>query len=214
MQLDNETWNTPGPHRTSVNSFGYGGSNAHAILEDAPGYLASRNLKGSFRKIKALPPLLQQLPADSHMNGPIIDEVYVKDNERMRIFILSSFDEASGQKQVERMHAYLGEKIARTDDHFMDDLAYTLNERRTRFVWKTAISASSAADLMEALKSNVKFSRAVQIPSLGFVFTGQGAQWCGMGQELLAAYPVFNESISRIGAYLTNLGAPFNVRGK
>ena len=39
-------WPADGVRRISVNSFGYGGSNAHAILDDAQSYLAERGIHG------------------------------------------------------------------------------------------------------------------------------------------------------------------------
>ena len=60
IQLDLEPWESVGSRRISVNSFGYGGSNAHVILEETEGYLFSRDLKGSFRKNKALLPIKKE----------------------------------------------------------------------------------------------------------------------------------------------------------
>ncbi|TLD10484.1 hypothetical protein PgNI_06632, partial [Pyricularia grisea] len=40
-------WPTPGPRRISVNSFGFGGANAHVILDDAYHYLKTNGLKGN-----------------------------------------------------------------------------------------------------------------------------------------------------------------------
>ncbi|KAB5584987.1 fatty acid synthase S-acetyltransferase [Coniochaeta sp. 2T2.1] len=43
---ENTLWPTAGLRRASINSFGYGGSNAHVILDDAYHYLHQRNLEG------------------------------------------------------------------------------------------------------------------------------------------------------------------------
>ncbi|KAF2965402.1 hypothetical protein GQX73_g8174 [Xylaria multiplex] len=40
-------WPTKGLRRVSVNSFGFGGSNAHVVMDDALHYLRSRGLKGN-----------------------------------------------------------------------------------------------------------------------------------------------------------------------
>jgi acyl transferase domain-containing protein len=132
---------------------------------------------------------------------------------RARLFLLQSFDEASNKRQAEKLSDYLEARASEVDDHYLNELAYTLDERRTNFPWKAAVPSQSVTDLIKALRTDVKPTRAGKKPTLGFVFTGQGAQWCGMGKELLDAYPVFRETIDKIGAYLTSIGAPFDVKG-
>lgn len=39
-------WPLDGPRRVSVNCFGFGGTNAHVVLDEAPAYLAVRGLAG------------------------------------------------------------------------------------------------------------------------------------------------------------------------
>ncbi|KAI9339502.1 hypothetical protein DFJ73DRAFT_947975 [Zopfochytrium polystomum] len=46
IPLDTVKWSEEGPRRASVNSFGFGGANAHVILEDAASYMARKGLRG------------------------------------------------------------------------------------------------------------------------------------------------------------------------
>ena len=64
-------WPSEGLRRASINSFGYGGSNAHVIMDDAYHYLSTYGLKGKHRTSKTpRRELLQGLGLiDGHANG-------------------------------------------------------------------------------------------------------------------------------------------------
>ncbi|KAJ5684494.1 uncharacterized protein N7477_000839 [Penicillium maclennaniae] len=200
VQSTPEQWETPGHHRVSVNSFGYGGSNAHVVIEDAIGYLTSRGLQ---QWLLGLSDSVEKAQLDFARQG--------WPSQRSRIFVLSGFDEQACKEQVRRIHDYLVAREGYLDHELMDDLAFTLNERRTRFMWKTAVIGDSVSTLIDVLSGTPKIRSSVRDPTLAFVFTGQGAQWDGMGKELLLTYPVFRESIAMIDAFLETLRAPFSV---
>jgi acyl transferase domain-containing protein len=142
------------------------------------------------------------------------DTFLVPSTPRQRIFLLSGFDEYSCQVQVKSLYGYLLRNESVIDDIFLDDIASTLSEGRTRFMWKTAVTGSTVQDLAESLSNEMKPRLSLKRPTLAFVFTGQGAQWAGMGKELLDAYPIFCDSISRIDGCLAEMGAPFKVYGR
>lgn len=201
--MDTEPWETAGPHRVSVNSFGYGGSNAHVILEDALGYLSARGIQ-----------TLPQLPTRLHRTWKRqLGNHGQQIPERHRIFLISGFDELSCAAQMKALAGYLQDVQGIADEELLDDLAFTLNERRSRFMWKAAVVGKSTSDLAASLSTGPKIRSSVRKPTVGFVFTGQGAQWVGMGRELLHGYPVFQESILRIDEFLATLQAPFSVYG-
>ncbi|KAF4207594.1 hypothetical protein CNMCM8927_002671 [Aspergillus lentulus] len=188
--------------------FGYGGSNAHVILEDTYGYLQSHGLQAPVGKPGT--PFLRKAPEQSqtpngrHNGSPI----------RTRLLMLSGFDDHSIAKQIENIRDYLRERESIADDRFMNNLAFTLNQRRTTLICRAAVTGNSAASVTKALEGSIKVRKATRKPVVGFVFTGQGAQWCGMGRELVGAYPVFRQSMERIDAHLIQLGAPFSALGE
>ncbi|KAK9490612.1 hypothetical protein V1508DRAFT_424315, partial [Lipomyces doorenjongii] len=150
-----EPWKPPKVRRASINNFGFGGSNAHVIIEDACSYLAAHGLEGNVRHVE-IPPTLNGIHLE---NG----------DQRPRLFVLSAIDEASGARQVKALAEFVAARENSPLD-FLDDLAVTLGERRTVLPWRAAI-----------LSQSLKFVKAQKNVKIGFVFTGQGAQgaqWC------------------------------------
>ncbi|OJJ48578.1 hypothetical protein ASPZODRAFT_1626836 [Penicilliopsis zonata CBS 506.65] len=214
-----EPWsNDNGIRRASINSFGYGGTNVHCILEEAEGYLRSRGIPpAQLRPPTVLSHKESLVPGAVNGHGSLCREGVLQEDisESARVFVLSSFDETSGKAWAKRLADYL-ESLPRYKDGFIDDLAYLLSERRTRHLWRAAFVASSRDQLVQALKADtVKFTKSnPERPLLGFVFTGQGAQWHAMGRELIDIYPVFDHSICRAARHLQKLGAAWDLKGK
>ena len=206
-----EEWGCEGIRRASINSFGYGGTNAHAIIDDSFHYLRERNLPALYRRI----PSLLSDGLKTAINGSPHEIVATKDSGlRKNVLTISAFDEKAGKQQAKNIALYLEERRNIAGADILSDLAFTFDKRRTVFPWKAAVSASSIDDLISLLKDDhLKFSKTSKAPTLGFVFTGQGAQWNAMGRELIAAYPVYKESISRSARHLQVIGAPWDLLG-
>lgn len=167
------------------------------------GYLGARGIQAS-----------PQLPSrPTHTRCLQLANHAQEQTERYRILMVSGFDEASCHAQIKGLREYLQERQWITSEEFLDDLAFTLNEHRSQFMWKATIVGKSVTDLIASVSSGFKIRSSVRKPNLGFVFTGQGAQWPGMGKGLLQAYPVFRESIAKIDNCLAAIRAPFSVYG-
>lgn len=110
---------------------------------------------------------------------------------------------------------YLQNYSCNNEHTLLINLAFTLSEKRTMLPYKLAVSASTLAELIQELEKNENtFRRSLRMPRLGFVFTGQGAQWARMGVELCEAYPVFNNTLLKADIFLAQLGCSWHIMGE
>ncbi|KFY82216.1 hypothetical protein V498_08637, partial [Pseudogymnoascus sp. VKM F-4517 (FW-2822)] len=216
-------WPTEGLRRASINSFGFGGTNCHAILDDAYHYLQSRGLKGNHTTSpRSMLGEGMQRPLLLGQGGKIVEEeeeailsYTTSVLARPRIFKVSANEEKLAVTLARNFAEHLATiptNTIDTDTAYLDNLAYTLHTRRTTLPWTVAVVASSIPELATKLAADgIKPTRrAAETPKLGFVFTGQGAQWAGMGRELLS-YPVFKAVVSKADGILASLGAPWSL---
>ena len=192
-----ETWDgVDGIRRASVNNFGYGGANAHVIMEDYSSYL---NSTAKSRPVGVA-------------NG---DTTQIKPKLDSRVIMLSAKDEVAAKAMVANLKNYLEKNKFDDEEAFLDDLAYTLGQRRSIFPWMSAVPAQSIKHLISTIDAGKMVPiKSGDAPKLGFVFTGAGAQWWAMGRELIDAYPVFRNSLLKSQAYFKELGAPWQLLGK
>lgn len=137
------------------------------------------------------------------------------------IFSLSSFDEGGVRRNAEQLATHLKNLMVKSQPPltqekamtYLSDLAYTLSKNRDVFPWRSYAVGSTLSDLASALASEHDLAKAVRVrspPKIGFVFTGQGAQWYAMGREL-QVYPVFRNSLENATQYMRSLGAEWSL---
>ncbi|MCJ1377213.1 hypothetical protein MMC17_000305 [Xylographa soralifera] len=90
------------------------------------------------------------------------------------------------------------------------DLAYTLGARRSIFFHRAYAVADphSLGAALEVSSMSIGKTAGSQAQSVAFIFTGQGAQWAGMGAELFAEFSIYRESIALMDAALRRLPDP------
>ena len=223
--------------RASVNSLGYGGTNAHIILENLGNLskVADTSTTNNHSEIgihqNGHSQGIQRNGAYRNDNGVGINLVHQNGYELklQRLQALQSIEEitdrplivqisAKHEEAIQQMKislsAHLRDQKEVAERSFIENLAFTLGQRRSVFSWSQAFPTTSVAGLIEALEDKKsKPSRSSKVPRLGFVFTGQGAQWAQMGRELITAYPVFKDSIDEANEYLMTLGCPWSLKG-
>lgn len=167
--------------RASVNSFGFGGSNAHVVVEEAKSW-ANETHVSSFKHSDAL----QDFFGD--------DDSAV--SEGASILVFSANDEQALESSVEALKRHIMNPVVQVG---LRDLAYTLSERRTHHFYRGFIVTDKAVFDSNALVSGKK---SAKIPRVGFVFTGQGAQWPQMGKLLVERFPAAEKTLRYLDTVL------------
>lgn len=201
----------PNRRRVSLNSFGYGGTNCHVILEPPSRTLGSSNrISGISNGITVSNGgYTEGSVVSSHQNGTL-DGNSSQQNVEPQLFVLSASSEKSLLASAANLKDWL---LSRTiDSHILKNLAYTLGVRRSRLPWRCSAVASDVdkltAELGQIASRKTRSSSSV---SLIFIFTGQGAQWYKMGRELIASSKCFSESIKKSDEILRKLAHSWSL---
>ncbi|KDR63812.1 MULTISPECIES: non-ribosomal peptide synthetase/type I polyketide synthase [Streptomyces] len=172
-----------GPARAGVNSFGFGGTNAHIVLEEppvrpaAPGRRTAREMAEETARPEG--PGWSILPLTARHPDALAE---------VAAGIRRELDGGNGARPT------------------LADLGHTLAHRRQHLETRLSVVHSSRASLAEALDAHLRgepHPRVVQGRRLEpedrrlvWVFTGMGPQWWGMGRGLLESEPVFREVVT------------------
>ncbi len=174
---------TTEPKRAGLSSFGMSGTNVHLILEEAI--------------------TVEDVPIESHFST---------DSERsIHVLTLSTRSESALKSLALHYKAWL---MGTKND--LIDICVTSNTGRSHFAHRLAVSAASIPQLGQRLNHAVekRFSQNRLQPfssrhqKIGFLFTGQGSQYVGMGQELYETEPVFRDAIHQCAEILEKDNIP------
>ncbi|MFJ4778924.1 type I polyketide synthase [Streptomyces sp. NPDC088762] len=179
LAVQRELTGWPRPDRpliAGVSSFGMGGTNCHVVLAEAPA-------------------TAQATAAEETSLAPAVLP-----------WVLSGAGEAALRGQAARLHAHLAGGAPPS----AVDVGWSLAAHRTSFRHRAVVLAPDAAGLLDGVDalasgraaSGVVTGAPAKPGPTAFLFTGQGAQRLGMGQELYEAFPVYAAAFDAVAAAL------------
>jgi len=152
-----------------ISSFGFSGTNAHVIVEEAP------DLKPGPTDIPERP--LHLLALSARHQDSLLD--------------------------IARQY-----ETSLNGDLAVADACFTANVGRSHFNHRLAVVGATASDLRQGLAAytnstpNASIAVAASEPRIAFLFTGQGAQYAGMGRLLYESSPTFRRTLDECAAAL------------
>lgn len=159
------------PRRAAVSSFGVSGTNAHVIVEQAP--------------------IIESGASGASEVEPPVSTLVVTGRTPDRI-----------ASAADRLADWLD-----STDVGLAEVAHTLNHHRARYPLFATVTAGTRAQAVEGLRALAGGYPApgVAAPHNGpcaggtvFVYSGQGSQWAGMGQRLMAEEPAFAAAVDEL----------------
>jgi acyl transferase domain-containing protein/NADPH:quinone reductase-like Zn-dependent oxidoreductase/SAM-dependent methyltransferase/acyl carrier protein len=168
---------TSGPRMAGVNSFGFGGANAHVLLVEPPPTPQAEHEKIQLER--AWPIMLSARSEESLRSSAMriatwVDERSISNGHSP---VLPDLVYSLGARR--NHHAHRLTLVASSPVEVVQEL-------------------TNYATGQPGPKIQTTFApRPAQSPRVAFVMSGQGPQWWGMGRELMQHEPVFREMIER-----------------
>ncbi|KAF5015276.1 hypothetical protein F66182_13451, partial [Fusarium sp. NRRL 66182] len=95
------------------------------------------------------------------------------------------------------------------------NFAFTVGSKLSHLSYRIALPACSLDDLgIRLAQLKVNASKVLGDPKIGYVFTGQGAQWAQMGCAFIDEYPIFRAVIQQADDYLRQLHAEWSLEAE
>lgn len=163
-------WNRPqsGKRMTFVNNFSAAGGNTALLVED----------------------------------GPLRSEEDVQDPRSVHTVIVSARSQSALKNNINDIVKHIdscSKSFYTNEASLLANLAYTTTARRFHHPYRVAATGSTLKEISEALAASARRESMTPVPSTapnaGFVFTGQGAQYTGMGKQLYETCLEFRTAI-------------------
>ena len=198
IPLQTEDWDCDGKRIAGINGFGYGGANAHILVEEAPEESFVWQSPNTTSAAK-----LSTRDRNGHKHRNVDRDEH--GNPASQRFLLPV--SARSKSAIASVATNMANWLQNDGKHFsMQSIASFAAHRRSHLEYRAAVSGTNVDqwiaelhDLAESPESQIdqRLSPEQLAGGVLFVCSGQGPQWWAMGRQLYEANNVFRDSIKR-----------------
>ena len=168
-------WEASGRRLAGVSSFGFTGTNAHVVLEEAP---------------------------------PLPESPQIEWERPLQVLGLSAKNE---EALYQLAHSY-SQHLESHPEQELADVCFTANTGRLSYNYRLSLVAGTKDELQEKLRAFGTEEEVTGLvngvvsgsesPRVAMLFTGQGSQYVGMGQQLYETQPTFRKALEQCAEIL------------
>ena len=176
-------WNRPqsGKRKVFLNNFSAAGGNTALLMED----------------------------------GPLPSQDDIQDPRNVHTVAVSARSQSALKNNINGLVKYIEDCTKSFDvneSNLLANLSYTTTARRFHHPFRVTATGSTLKEVSESLAESARRESFTPVPSTapnaGFVFTGQGAQYTGMGKQLYESCSEFRTAIQHYDCISQSQGLP------
>ncbi|KAF9883869.1 hypothetical protein FE257_002712 [Aspergillus nanangensis] len=180
IPMEPVAWKKPesGTRKVFLNNFSAAGGNTALLLEDAPPSTASGT-----------------------------------DPRSTHLVAVSARSKTSLKRNLASLVAYIGDQLMiPSAANSIVDLAYTTTARRIHHPFRVTAVGSTLPEIVHSLRNSAELDTYTAVPStapnVAFIFTGQGAQYTAMGNQLYETCASFSATLHQLDSLVQSQGFP------
>ncbi len=173
-----------------INSFGFGGANAHVILESAPKVALGGRAKRSVPSVGvALPVVISGKNAAALKTAALDFAAYLRGQKKSDLYDIA---------YSTVFHRDWHEHRAVVFGHAPNAIAHEFSQFAQNLDADHPVEHGIALDSPRGASHNASHDNPSIKPAVAFIYSGNGSQWEGMGQRLLLEDATFKKAVQRV----------------
>ena len=140
-------------------------------------------------------------------DAPLVPEPHIRDPRSTQVVTISGKSKSSLRNNLQRLIDYIGENSGVA----LPSLSYTTTARRIHHNYRVAVAESDLLGIRKSLASSLDKDIAPiapVTPDVAFVFTGQGAHYASLGNQLFKESTQYRADIYEFDAIAQSQGLP------